>query len=135
MQTFDRIQVLGVCGRDPEMRYTPSGDPVTTLSVAASNSYKKKDSEDWVTQTRWYRVTIWGKQAEWVNENFAKSDGIYFEGRLQADENGNPRIWEGQDGKAHSSFEVKADLVRMTGKSKNANGTTLAKETEEETEY
>ncbi len=119
MQTWDKIIVLGVCGGDPSMRYAPSGDAVTAVSVAASSSWKPKDSDEWKTTTRWYKVTSWGKRAEWVNENFKKGDGIFFEGTLQCDENGGPRIWTDKEGKSRASFEVKADVVKMTAKKSN----------------
>ncbi len=120
MQTFDRIMILGALGKTPELRYLPSGDALLNLSLAASNSWKPKDSDEWKTITRWYKVSVFGKQAEKLNETLAKGDCLYVEGRLQCDENGCPRIWIGKDdGKPHSSFEVKADIVRVTAKKSN----------------
>ena len=116
MQTFDRVVILGALGKDPELRFLPSGDPILTMSLAASNSWKSKDSDEWKTITRWYRVTVFGKQAERLNESLKKGDCAYVEGRLQCDENGGPRIWTDKEGNSRASFEVKADVVRVTGK-------------------
>lgn len=123
MQSFDEITVLGALGRDPEMRYLPNGNPVTSFSIASSTSYKPKDSDEWKTTTRWFRVSIFGKGAEYVNEHAKKGDCVFVKGQLQCDENGSPRIWTGQDGKPHSSFEITARTVKLTAKSeKNGNG-------------
>ena len=111
--------MVGILGRDPELRYLPSGDPITTLNVAESNSFKKKDAEEWTTQTRWWRVSVWGAKAEWVNENFKKGEPIFLKGQIVGDENGNPRIWTDKEGKPRASFELKANVVKSLTKKQN----------------
>ncbi|MGB2895546.1 MAG: single-stranded DNA-binding protein, partial [Anaerolineales bacterium] len=98
----------------PEMRYTPSGQAVTDLSVATNRQYTKSDGES-VKETIWFRVSVWGKQAESCNEFLRKGRQVLIEGRLNADESGNPRMWTGNDGQSRASFEVTAQTVRFLG--------------------
>lgn len=111
---FHKIVLVGNLGRDPEMRYTPSGKEVTNLSVATNRRYTGSNGEP-VEETIWFRVSVWGKQAIACNEYLAKGRQVLVEGRLIADENGNPRIWSRQDGTPGASFEVNAQVVRFLG--------------------
>lgn len=111
---FHKIVLVGNLGRDPEMRYTPSGKEVTNLSVATNRRYTGSDGNA-VEETIWFRVSVWGKQAVACNEYLAKGRQVLVEGRLIADENGNPRIWSRQDGTPGASFEVNAQVVRFLG--------------------
>ena len=105
---YHKTIITGNLGRDPEMRYTPGGDPVTSFSVAASN---KKD------ETVWFRVSVWGKQAESCSQYLKKGSKVLVEGALKADDSGNPRIWHKDDGTAAASFELTAHNVRfLSGK-------------------
>lgn len=111
---FHKVILVGNLGRDPEMRYTPSGTPVTTLSVATNRTYTANGQP--VKETAWFRVSVWGKQAEACNEYLKKGRTVLVEGRLNPDkESGGPRVWTGQDGQARASFEVTADTVRFLG--------------------
>jgi len=111
--SFHTIIITGNLGRDPEMRYTPSGQAVTSFSVAQNDSYTNSNGEK-VKRTLWFRVTAWGKQAETCNQYLKKGAMVLVEGRLTADPaTGNPRIWSGQDGQARASFEVSAQTVRF----------------------
>ena len=111
--SFHTIIITGNLGRDPEMRYTPSGQAVTSFSVAQNDSYTNSNGEK-VKRTLWFRVTAWGKQAETCNQYLKKGAMVLVEGRLTADPaTGNPRIWSGQDGQARASFEVTASTVRF----------------------
>ncbi len=112
---FQTIVLVGNLGRDPEMRYTPNGTPVTTFSVATSRKYKDSAGET-KEETVWFRVSVWGKQAEVCNQYLAKGRNVLVEGSLVGDENGGPRIWTGQDGKPRASFEVRAQTVRFLGR-------------------
>ncbi len=109
---FHTIIIVGNLGRDPEMRYTPAGQPVTSFSVASSRSYNGSDGQK-VDETIWFRVTAWGKQAETCNQYLRKGSKVLVEGRLTPDENGGPRIWNRQDGTPAASFEVTASTVRF----------------------
>jgi single-strand DNA-binding protein len=96
------------------MRYTPGGQAVTNLSVATNRRYTTSDGNQ-VEETTWFRVSVWGKQAEAVNQYLSKGRQVLVEGRLNPDENGNPRIWNRQDGTPAASFEVTADRVVFLG--------------------
>ncbi|MBA4379144.1 MAG: single-stranded DNA-binding protein [Anaerolinea sp.] len=105
--------IVGNLGRDPEMRYTPSGQAVTSFSVATNRQYTNNAGET-VKETIWFRVSAWGKQAETCNQYLKKGSKVLVEGRLTADPaTGGPRIWTGQEGSARASFEVSAQTVRF----------------------
>jgi single-strand DNA-binding protein len=109
---FHTIIIVGNLGRDPEMRYTPSGQAVTNLSVATSRQYTGSDGQP-VKETIWFRVSVWGKQAESVNQYLKKGSKVLVEGRLVPDPaTGGPRVWQGQKGPA-ANFEVSAATVRF----------------------
>ena len=111
--SFHTIIIVGNLGRDPEMRYTPNGDPVTTLNVASNRQYSTSGGER-VKETIWFRVTVWGKQAESANTYLSKGSSVLIEDRLQPDkETGNPRTYTRSDGSTGASFEVTAQTVRF----------------------
>ena len=110
--SFHTVILIGNLGRDPEMRYTPSGQPVTSFSVASNRSYTGSDGQK-VDETIWFRVTAWGKQAETCSQYVHKGSKVLVEGRLVPDKNGGPRVWTKQDGTAGASFEVTASTVRF----------------------
>jgi single-strand DNA-binding protein len=111
--TFHTVILAGNLGRDPEMRYTPSGQAVTNFSVAVNDDYTNNNGER-IKRTIWVRVSSWGKQAENCNQYLKKGSKVLVEGRLTVDVNtGGPRIWTGQDGAARASFEVSAQTVRF----------------------
>jgi len=110
---YHTIIIVGNVGRDPEMRYTPSGQAVTSFSVATNRKYTSSNGES-VSETTWFRVSAWGKQAEVCNQYLKKGAKVLVEGRLTPDkESGGPRIWSGQDGQSRASFEVTAQTVRF----------------------
>jgi single-strand DNA-binding protein len=111
---FHKIVLVGNLGRDPEMRFTPSGQAVTNLNVATNRRYSDSSGEQ-REETVWFRISVWGKQAEACNQYLSKGRQVLVEGRLVADENGNPRIWNRQDGTPAASFEVNAQTVRFLG--------------------
>jgi single-strand DNA-binding protein len=112
---YQRIVLVGNLGRDPEMRYTQTGTPVTSFSVATSRKYNTADGQQ-KEETLWFRVQVWGKQAEVCNQYLGKGRSVLVEGSLVGDETGGPRIWTGQDGKPRASFEVRAQTVRFLGR-------------------
>jgi single-strand DNA-binding protein len=110
---FQTIIIAGNVGRDPEMRYTPSGQAVTSFSVATNRQYTNNNGET-VKETIWFRVSAWGKTGEVVNQYLKKGSKVLVEGRLTADPaTGGPRVWTGQDGSTRASFEVSASTVRF----------------------
>jgi single-strand DNA-binding protein len=111
---FHKVILVGNLGRDPEMRYTPSGQAVTNLSVATNRTYTDNAGNQ-VKQTVWFRVSVWGKQAEASHQYLRKGRQVLVEGRLNPDDNGNPRIWNAQDGTPRASYELTAETVRFLG--------------------
>jgi single-strand DNA-binding protein len=107
---YHTLIFVGNVGKDPEMRYTPSGQAVTSFSVATNRQYTTGNGVQ-VKETIWFRVTTWGKQAEVCNQYVKKGMKVLVEGRLTPDkETGGPRIW-GDPPKA--SFEMSANTVRF----------------------
>jgi single-strand DNA-binding protein len=110
---YHTLIIVGNVGKDPEMRYTPSGQAVTSFSVASNRQYTAGSGEQ-VKETIWFRVTTWGKQAEVCNQYVKKGMKVLVEGRLTPDKTtGGPRVWTKQDGSAGASFEVTAGTVRF----------------------
>jgi single-strand DNA-binding protein len=111
--SFHTVILVGNVGREPEMRYTPSGQAVTTFSVASNRQYTGSTGQV-VKETIWFRVTAWGKQAETCNNYLHKGSKVLVEGRLTPDAaTGSPRIWNRQDGTPSASFEITAGTVRF----------------------
>jgi len=109
---YQTIILIGNLGKEPEMRFTPSGQPVTTLSVATNRRFSNNSGQP-VKETTWFRVTVWGKQAETCNQFLRKGSKVLIEGRLTPDpETGGPRVWE-SNGKHGASYEVTASTVRF----------------------
>jgi single-strand DNA-binding protein len=111
---FHKVILVGNLGRDPEMRYTPGGQAVTNMSVATNRRYTDSSGEQH-EETVWFRISVWGRQAEACNQYLKKGRQVLVEGRMVADDNGNPRIWNRQDGTPAASFEVNAQTVRFLG--------------------
>jgi single-strand DNA-binding protein len=110
---YHTIIIVGNLGKDPEMRYTPNGQAVTNLNVATSRQYSDASGQQ-VKETIWFRISVWGKQAESCNQYLKKGSKVLVEGRLIPDQStGGPRVFKRQDGSAGSSFEVNASTVRF----------------------
>ena len=111
--SFHTIIIVGNLGRDPEMRYAPSGDAVTSFSVASNRQYTDSSGQK-VKETIWFRVSVWGKQAESVNTYLQKGSSVLVEGNLRPDkETGNPKTFTRSDGSTGASYEVNARTVRF----------------------
>lgn len=110
---YQKITLIGNLGRDPEMRYTPSGQAVTSFNLATNRTYTGSDGQK-VKETTWFRVSAWGKQAEICNNYLHKGSKVFIEGRLVADPaTGGPRIFTRQDGTTGASFEVSVSAVQF----------------------
>jgi len=108
---YQKITIIGNLGRDPEMRYLPSGQAVTNISVASNHTYTDSNGQK-VKETTWFRVSVWGAQAESVNQYLQQGSRVLVEGRLRPDpETGNPRIWTRNDGTPGTNFEITAQRV------------------------
>ncbi len=124
--SFHTIIIVGNLGKEPEMRYTPSGQPVTSFSVASGRTYTNTAGEK-VEETVWFRVTAWGKLAETCNQYLHKGRMVLVEGRLVPDKNGGPRVFTRQDGTTGASFEVNASTVRfLSGRGESGTGEPMA---------
>ena len=102
---FSKIQIVGNLGRDPELRYTPNGRPVTEFSVAVNQSTKNQQTGEWVEATDWFRVSVWGDRAERAAENLRKGTRVLVDGRFRT------REYETKDGRKGLSLEISADTV------------------------
>lgn len=110
---YQTIIIAGNLGRDPEMRYTPSGQAVTNFNVAVNDNYTNSQGER-IERTIWFRVSTWGKQAETCNQYLKKGRKVLVEGRMVADAStGGPRVYERSDGTHGASFEISASTVRF----------------------
>jgi len=107
--SLSKVILVGNLGSDPEMRYTPNGKAVTSFNIATNRRYSTSGGES-KEETDWFRVSVWGKQAEQCNQFLSKGKQVYVEGRLHA------RSWEGQDGQMRTSLEVNAERVLFLGK-------------------
>jgi len=105
---LNKVMIIGRLGKDPEMRYTPSGRPVTNFSVATSRSWNTSEGER-RTETEWFNVVAWGSLAEICNQYLVKGQQVYVEGRLQS------RSWEDSEGKRHTAVEIVANEMIMLG--------------------
>ncbi len=102
--SLNKCMIIGNLGRDPEMRYTPSGQAVTQFTVATNRNYRDQQGE-WQSETEWFRVVVWGQQAERTAERLRKGHKVYVEGRIQT------RQWEDQTGNKRYTTELIANQV------------------------
>ena len=110
---YQQLIIVGFLGRDPEMRYTPAGQAVTSFSVATSRQWTGPTGEK-LKETTWFRVSTWGKQAETCNNYLRKGSKVLVQGRLMPDPaSGGPRTWQDRDGGVRASYEMTAELVRF----------------------
>src|SRR5512136_1915973 len=108
MGSVNKVILVGNLGRDAEVRYTPSGAAVATLSLATTEVFKDKDGQR-QEQTEWHRVVLWGKTAETLSEYLRKGKQIYVEGRLQT------RSWDDKEGKKRYTTEIRGDRIVLLG--------------------
>jgi single-strand DNA-binding protein len=108
MASINKVILIGNLGADPEMRNTPSGQPVTTLRLATNERWTGKNGEQ-NERTEWHRVIVWGKQAEICNEYLRKGRQVYVEGRIQT------REWQDKEGQKRYTTEIVAQTVQMLG--------------------
>lgn len=111
--SFNKITLVGNLGKDPDFRYTPQGNPVCTISLA-TNERRRDKSGEFQDVTTWFRVTLWGKQAETAQKFLTKGSPIYIEGRLRIEE------WSDRDGKNRYTLDVQATDMQFLGRSEGA---------------
>ena len=106
--SFNKIIIVGNLGRDPELRYTPQGNAVCSFSMATNEKRKDKSGES-QDVTTWFKVTLWGKQAEVASQYLTKGKPVYIEGRLRMEE------WTDREGNKRQSLEVNATDMQFIG--------------------
>ena len=106
----------GHLGRDPEIRYLPSGDAVANITVATTDRYKDKQTGENKEITEWHRINFFGRQAEVVGQYLRKGSQVYVEGSLRT------RKWTDKDGQEKYSTEIRADNMQMLGSRQGAGG-------------
>ncbi len=125
---LNKVMLIGRLGHDPEMRYTPSGKPLTKFQIAVNRSWTSADNEK-QTETEWITIVSWGKLAEICNQYLNKGRQVYIEGRLHT------RNWKDEEGANHSSVEVIAQEMIMLGGPSEEDGTAQPGETTPEDDY
>jgi single-strand DNA-binding protein len=125
---LNKVMLIGRLGRDPEMRYTPSGKPVTTFSLGASRSWSASDGEKH-TETEWFNIVAWGNLAEICKQYLIKGRLVFVEGRLQT------RYWEDGEGNKHSSVEVVANEMIMLDERREESSSAQEAPDEQEDEF
>ena len=113
MLTLNKVMIIGNVGTEPEMRFTPNGNPVTSFRVATNRIYTAPDGEK-KQETDWFTVVAWNKLAEQCNQFLGKGRLVYVEGRL------HNRSWEGQDGQKRYRTEVVANRVTFLDRQASA---------------
>jgi single-strand DNA-binding protein len=109
MASLNRVLLIGNLGRDPELRYTPSGKAVANFSIATTDRWKSKEGEN-QERTEWHNIVLWGRQAEIAKDYLRKGKQIYLEGRLQT------RNYEDKDGNKRWVTEIIGDRFLMLGR-------------------
>lgn len=123
---LNKVMIIGNLGRDPEMRYTPSGKPVTTFSVATSRSWNTADGEKH-EETEWFNIVAWSSLAEICKQYLTKGQQVYIEGRLQT------RHWDDQEGNKHTSVEIVAnEMIMLSERRESGDGSSDSEDMEEE---
>ncbi len=108
MASVNKVILVGNLGKDPEVRYMPSGDAITNITMATTDSWKDKNGEK-QEKTEWHRVAFFGKLAEIAGEYLKKGSQVYVEGRLQT------RKWQDKEGQDRYTTEIVADRMQMLG--------------------
>jgi len=106
--SVNKVILVGRLGRDPETRYTGSGQAVANFSLATDESYKDRNGER-QKRTEWHKIVVWGKQAEIAQQYLKKGSLVFIEGRIQS------REWQDKEGQKRTSFEIVANNFRMLG--------------------
>jgi len=106
MASLNKVMLIGNLGKDPEVRYTTSGQGVASFSLATTEKYKNKSGE-WEEKTEWHNIVFWGRQAEICGEYLSKGKTVFVEGRLQT------RKWQDKDGRDRYTTEIVGEKMQM----------------------
>lgn len=110
---LNKVMIIGHLGREPEMRHTPSGRPITTFTLACNRTWNSTDGERHI-ETEWFNVVTWGNLAEICKQYLTRNQQVYIEGRLQS------RRWEDSEGCKHTSMEIVATEMMILGDRRGA---------------
>jgi single-strand DNA-binding protein len=116
MAGVNKAILIGNLGRDPELRYTQSGQGVCNFTLATSESWAKKDGGGREERTEWHRIVAWGRTAELCAQYLAKGRTVYIEGRIQT------REWENKEGQKQRTTEIVANTVQFLGGPRGSGG-------------
>lgn len=116
MASVNKVIIVGNLGRDPEIRYLPSGDAVANITVATTDRYKDKQTGENKEITEWHRINFFGRQAEVAGQYLRKGSQVYVEGSLRT------RKWTDKDGQEKYSTEIRADNMQMLGSRQGSGG-------------
>jgi single-strand DNA-binding protein len=108
MASINKVTLIGNLGRDPEVRYTPSGTAVANFSIATTENWTNKEGEK-ESHTEWHRIVAWGRLGEICGEYLSKGKQVYIEGRIRTNE------WEDQEGNKRQNKEIVATIMQMLG--------------------
>jgi single-strand DNA-binding protein len=110
MASVNKVIIVGNLGKDPETRYAPSGDQITNITVATTDSWKDKATGEKKESTEWHRIVFFGKLAEIAGQYLKKGSQVYIEGSLKT------RKWQDKDGSDRYTTEIRADAMQMLGR-------------------
>lgn len=116
MASVNKVIIVGNLGRDPETRYMPSGDAMTSIAVATTDSWKDKTTGEKKEQTEWHRISFFGKLAEIAGQYLKKGSQVYIEGSLRT------RKYTDKDGVEKYSTDIRADTMQMLGSRQGMGG-------------
>ena len=109
MASVNKVIIVGNLGKDPEVRYMPSGSAICNANIATTRAWKNKDSGDKMEETEWHRIVFFDRQAEIAGEYLKKGSSVYVEGRLKT------RKWTDKDGVERYTTEIVADVMQLLG--------------------
>ena len=116
MASVNKVILIGNLGKDPEVRYMPSGSAICNVTVATSRQWKNKESGEKTEETEWHRVSLFDRQAEIAGEYLKKGSSVYFEGRLKT------RKWTDKEGVERYTTEIVADVMQLLGSRQGMGG-------------
>jgi len=114
MAGINKVILVGNLGKDPEIRYTPSGTAIANFTIATSETYNKKDGSGKETKTEWHNIVAFNKLAEICGEYLSKGKQVYIEGKIQY------RTWDDKDGNKKYTTEIIANTMQMLGRKEEA---------------
>ncbi len=122
MAGVNKVILIGNLGRDPELRYTQSGQAVANFTLATTENWNDRGSGERVERTEWHRIVVWGRSGEMCAKYLAKGRTVYVEGRLQT------REWEDREGQKRRTTEINAQTVQFLGGPRGSGGARDARE-------